>query len=181
LNIERGTTAATQPATRSPAPRYFAQLAGGGLDARAIELVNWRLKKRVGPLAYVWAGLKALMERKPTITVHGGAGELQGELVLIGNGRLYAGDFATVPAAQLDDGRLDVCVLPRVSFFVLLQCALPLLWSKRLPESLVRRVQTERFTLTAAEPVAYELDGELAGRLPVTFSVARRALRVVVP
>jgi len=37
--------------------RYFAQLAGAGFDARAIELVNWPLKKKIGPLAYVVAGL----------------------------------------------------------------------------------------------------------------------------
>jgi len=40
--------------------RYFAQLAGAGLDARAIELVQWQLKKKIGPLAYIVAGLKAL-------------------------------------------------------------------------------------------------------------------------
>ena len=41
--------------------RYFAQLAGAGLDARAIELVKWQIKKMVGPLAYVFAGFHALM------------------------------------------------------------------------------------------------------------------------
>ena len=52
-----------------PARRYFVQLAGAGFDARAIELVDWQHKKTVGPLAYVIAGLKALRERKPEITV----------------------------------------------------------------------------------------------------------------
>src|SRR5689334_9596852 len=41
--------------------RYFAQLAGAGLDARAVGLVNWRAKKLVGPLAYVLAGCHALL------------------------------------------------------------------------------------------------------------------------
>src|SRR6266404_3804837 len=31
---------------------YFAQLAGAGLDARAIELVKWQVKKAIGPLEY---------------------------------------------------------------------------------------------------------------------------------
>ena len=44
--------------------QYFVQLAGAGLDARAIELLDWRHKKKVGPLAYVIAGLKALREKK---------------------------------------------------------------------------------------------------------------------
>ncbi len=47
--------------------QYFVQLAGAGLDARAIELVDWQHKKNVGPLAYVIAGLKALREKKPEI------------------------------------------------------------------------------------------------------------------
>ena len=49
--------------------RYFVQLAGAGLDARAIELVDWEHKKKIGPLAYLIAGLKALRERKPKNTV----------------------------------------------------------------------------------------------------------------
>ena len=48
-----------------PEKRYFAQLAGAGLDARAIELVSWQLKKKAGPLAYVVAGLRAMFEAKP--------------------------------------------------------------------------------------------------------------------
>ena len=73
--------------------RYFVQLAGAGLDARAIELVNWPLKKKIGPLAYVVAGLKALLEKPASITVSAGVPAATGQLVLIGNGRLYGGHF----------------------------------------------------------------------------------------
>jgi len=52
--------------------RHFLQLAGAGLDARAVELVSWELKKKTGPLAYIVAGLKALREAQPVITVEGG-------------------------------------------------------------------------------------------------------------
>ena len=38
--------------------RYFMQLAGVGVDARAVRAASWELKKRIGPLSYVWAGLK---------------------------------------------------------------------------------------------------------------------------
>jgi len=170
-----------RPQTSSLFPRYFAQLAGAGLDARAIELVDWRLKKQFGPLAYVWAGLKALCESKPELTVRAAGVELRGRLVLIGNGRLYGGDFATVPAAQLDDGLLDVCVFPQVNGWTLLRCALPLLLAKRLPESVVQRVQSAQFTVSCARAAAFELDGDLAGQLPATFGVERQKLRVVVP
>lgn len=164
-----------------PAHRYFAQLAGAGLDARAIELLNWNLKKRFGPLAYVYAGLKALAEKKPMILAVNTKHSAAGELVLIGNGRLYGGNFETFDQAQIDDGLLDVCVFPRVSFFTLLRCAFPLLLRGKLPESVVKRFQASEFKLSSDEPAAFELEGELVGSLPVTFRAIRQRLRVIVP
>jgi YegS/Rv2252/BmrU family lipid kinase len=164
-----------------PARLFLAQLAGAGLDTRAIELVNWELKKKIGPLAYVVAGLKALAERKPQIAVRAGAETISGELVLLGNGKLYGGDFQIFPAAELRDGKLDACVFPRVNFWTLLRVAPGLLWRKRISEKFVRRLAAEKITLTGEGAAAFELDGEWAGKLPVTFSVAREKLRVVVP
>jgi YegS/Rv2252/BmrU family lipid kinase len=161
--------------------RWFAQLAGAGLDARAIELVDWRLKKKTGPLAYVYAGLKALCEKKPTIVASNGSSSHEGELVLVGNGRLYGGNFATFAEARMDDGRLDVCVFPRVNLWTLLRCAGPLLLAGRLPEGAVRRFQAETFTLTGPGKASFELDGEHAGPLPVRFGLAPRRLRTIVP
>ena len=164
-----------------PARLFFAQLAGAGLDTRAIELVNWELKKKFGPLAYVIAGLKALVERKPQISVHIGAEKISGELVLLGNGALYGGDFRIFPAANLRDGKLDACVFPRVNFWTLLRVAPGLLLRKKVSEKFVRRIAAEKIGLACETSAAFELDGEWAGKLPVTFSVAREKLRVIVP
>jgi len=161
--------------------RYFAQLAGAGLDARAIELVHWPLKKRIGPLAYVVAGLKALMGAQSKITVTGGGRSETGELVLIGNGRLYGGQYRIFPGADLRDGRLDVCVFPRVNWLTLARCGPALLLQGRPPASLVRAFQAESLTLTSPVTTPLEADGELLGRLPATFSVQRSRLRVIVP
>ncbi len=161
--------------------RWFAQLAGAGLDARAIELVNWRLKKNFGPLAYVYAGLKAILEKKPTLTASAGDSKLVGQLVLVGNGRLYGGNFATFHEAQMDDGKLDVCVFPRTNLLTLLRCAAPLLLAGKLPARVVRRFQAAEFELNGPPSAGFELDGELVGRLPVKFAVAPQRLRVIVP
>jgi len=161
--------------------QFFAQLAGAGLDARAIELVDWGHKKKIGPLAYVIAGLKALQEQKPGITVRGEGREVTGDLALIGNGRFYGGPFEVFPAADLRDGMLDICIFQRVNWLTLLRCAPGLLARRKLPESAVQRVQAATFELAGESPAAFELDGEWAGRLPVTFSVEREKLRLVVP
>jgi diacylglycerol kinase (ATP) len=161
--------------------QYFAQLAGAGMDARAIELVDWGHKKTIGPLAYFIAGLKALQEPKPKITVRTDGREIGGELVLIGNGRFYAGSYGVFPAANLRDGLLDLCVFPRINWGTSFRCVPSLLTRRRLPEAAVKRVRAATFELAGESPAAFELDGEWAGSLPATFSVEREKLRVIVP
>ena len=160
---------------------YFAQLAGAGLDARAIELVKWQVKKAIGPLAYVLAGLHAVLGTPSKITATGGGESVTGELVLIGNGRLYGGQFTLFPQADLRDGLLEVCVLPRVNWLTLARCGPGLLLNGRLPASATKCFRAETLTLTSPSPAPLEIDGELIGHVPATFSVEQSRLRVIVP
>jgi YegS/Rv2252/BmrU family lipid kinase len=161
--------------------RFFAQLAGAGFDARAIELVDLGHKKKIGPLAYLIAGLKALREQKPKIIVRAEGREVRGELVLIGNGHLYGGPLGIFPPADLCDGLLEICVFPRVNWLIFLRCLPDFVARQRLPESVVRRVRAAAFELDGEPASAFELDGEWVGHLPTTFSVEREKLRVIVP
>ena len=167
--------------------RHFAQLAGAGIDARAIELVDWQHKKAVGPVAYVIAGFKALAGRQPGITVEADGKKTFGELALIGNGRFYGGSFAIFPGADLRDGLLEVCLFPRVNLWEIVRCCVPMIFTGRLPEGAVRRVRAAQFTMTAgpadadSKPVSVEMDGEWIAPTPATFGVTREKLRVIVP
>ena len=163
--------------------RYFAQLAGAGLDARAIELVHWDLKKRIGPLAYVIAGLHALLDTPSKINFAVGAHAACGALVLIGNVRLYGGPYRIFPKADLHDGLLDICVFPRVNWFTLARCGPELLLRGTLPDSANKAFQAESVVLTSLNPAPapLEVDGELIGHLPATFSIERSKLRVIIP
>jgi diacylglycerol kinase family enzyme len=132
-------------------------------------------------LAYVVAGLQALLSVQSRITATGGGHSAMGELVLIGNGRLYGGQFRLFPKADMRDGLLDVCVFPRVTWLTLARCGPSLLLRGRLPISAAEVFQAESFTLASPSPTPFELDGELIGHLPAVFSVERSRLRVIVP
>jgi len=160
---------------------YFAQLAGAGLDARAIELVKWQVKKLVGPLAYVLAGLHAVMGKPSRITASGNGHSFDGELVLVGNGRLYGGQFTLFPQADLRDGLLEVCVLPRVNWLTLARCGPGLLLNGRLPTSATKVFKTATLALSSPSPTPVEIDGELIGHLPANFTIERTRLRVITP
>lgn len=164
-----------------PARRYFAQLAGAGLDARAIELVSWPLKKKIGPLAYIVAGFQAFAEAQPAITISDGAQSLAGELVLLGNGRFYGGRVPVFHRADLRDGRLDARVFPRVTWGALLRWGWTFLTRQPNTGPATPYLQAGRFTLTSAQRVPFEAEGDLAGQLPVTVGLLPRALRVIAP
>jgi YegS/Rv2252/BmrU family lipid kinase len=164
-----------------PQKRYFVQLAGVGFDARAIELVDFSMKKKIGPLAYVLAGLNALREKKSKIVVRVNGENFSGELILIGNGKFYGGPFEIFPQADLRDGLLEICFFPLVDFATLLRCAPHFFVRQKLPEKMVKRFHAASFELSSEMPASFELDGEWIGNLPATFSVEREKLRVIVP
>ena len=160
--------------------RYFVQLAGAGLDARAVELVQWELKKKMGYLAYVVAALQALRGQPSEILLEVNGREVKAALVLVGNGRFYGGRFRVFPRADLRDGMLDVCVFPKVNWLTVARCS-PLLWRGSLPTSMVHTFQAQTLALRSNIRVPLEVDGELIGQLPATFYCARGGLRVAVP
>jgi diacylglycerol kinase (ATP) len=162
-----------------PQRRYFAQLAGAGLDARAIELVDWQLKKKLGPLAYIWAGLVALRDKPSQITATNGKDSATGELVLVGNGRFYGGKYRVFANADLHDGLLDVCVFPKANWSTLARCMGMLFAGQDLPANVAKCFRAETLTLSSPTKTPLEVDGESIGHLPAKLSIEREKLRVI--
>lgn len=158
--------------------RYFAQLGGAGLDALAVELVQWRLKKRIGPLAYVLAGLQALRRPAADIQVSVDGKLVVGQLVLVGNGKFYGGNYNIFPKAELTDGILEARVFPKVNWATLARCGPQLLLRGTLPDATAVSVRGHRIEVASRQRTPVELDGEWVGCLPAVFTVERRKLRV---
>jgi len=161
--------------------RVFAQMAGAGLDSRAVDLVDWGHKKKIGALAYVIAGCKAMRGTQPQIMATGGGKSIGGELVLIGNGRFYGGSFPLFPGADLRDGLLEVSVFGKVDWASLIRCGWGLLMDKLYTSGGVKHFRAPSVELTCSEPVPFHLEGENTGSLPARFFVGSRKLRVIVP
>lgn len=164
-----------------PMRRSFVQMAGAGLDSRAVEMVSWEQKKRWGRLSYVLAFLKALRGERTRIGVANGQRTLTGELVLIGNGRFYGGKFPLFPKADLSDGLLEVSVFPRINAESILRSGWGLLTDQLYTTGGVQHFQTDSVSLFSSSPAPFHLEGENVGQLPVKFGVQRQALKVIVP
>lgn len=161
--------------------RYFAQMAGAGLDARAIELVHPKLKRVSGYLAHVIAGLQAVTERKALITMTGAGKAVCGEQVVVSNGRFYGGPFTLFPQADPADGQLDCCVLRRATWGAVTALAWGLVTGQLHRAAGMTQSQAQTLSLTSPAHVSLELDGELVGTLPATFSVQRGVVQMIVP
>lgn len=164
----------------NPETRYFLQLAGAGLDSRAVALVSWELKKKIGPVAYLWAGIRAVREKQPIITVEAGE-QIRGELVMVGNGRFYGGSFPVFPEASLQDGLLDICVIEKVTAVRAVQVVLGIVTGRLYRFCPALHLRSPTVKLTSPGPVVLQVDGENVGELPARFSVLPKVLRVVVP
>jgi diacylglycerol kinase (ATP) len=165
----------------SPQQRYFLQLAGAGWDARAVELTNWEIKKKIGPGAYVLAGLQALSSAQPKVTVSNNKESLTGDVVIIGNGRLYGGTFPIFHQADYRDGVLDAVVFHDVNWQSLPKYAWQFVWGKMFKPGCTSYLQGSTLTLSSTERAALQLEGELVGELPATVSVLPKRLRIIVP
>ncbi len=161
--------------------KHFVQLAGAGLDSRAIDAVDWQWKQRLGPLAYAVAGIQAMRGPQPRVRVSADGRDTDGVLVLLGNGRLYGGEVRMFPQADLRDGRLEVRVFRRVTLLTLSRFAWGWLARRPLGAAAADTLQSGRVGLACDAPMPLELDGDNAGHLPAVFTVQREALRVLVP
>jgi YegS/Rv2252/BmrU family lipid kinase len=163
--------------------KHFVQLAGVGLDAQVVKETSAALKRNFGPLSYLISAAQVASRTPPRLTVEadGQPEEIDGSLVLVGNGRRYGGPFPFFKQAVIDDGLLDVIVFHQLGYFEIIRYLQEVFFSSeiRLPE--IDYFQTKRLRVTSQEEVPVELDGELVGDCPVEFTLQQRSLRVLAP
>jgi YegS/Rv2252/BmrU family lipid kinase len=161
----------------------FVCIASCGFDSDANRIAN-ETKAVTGNLVYLYAALKALWQWKPAtfrVTVDGVAHDLTGYSVAVGNSNAYGGGMYVLPQAVLDDGLLDVMTsahVPKLRFLA----DLPKVFKGTHGDNdAVSFMRGERIEVSADRPFTVYGDGDPVGELPVTITVERRTLRVLVP
>ena len=99
----------------------------------------------------------------------------------VANARYYGGAMKIAPDAKLDDGYFDVVMIGDATSLRLLTNAPRLYFGAHLSMSEVTHVLAKQVIARPAnkdKEVRVELDGEVVGRLPSTFEIVPRALRV---
>ncbi len=95
--------------------RYFVNFASGGFGAEATRnLAPW-LKSAYGVEAYFLNGVRQILKSPPQqASFQSNDWHWEGRCLtfVLGNGRQAGGGCVLCPKAQLDDGELDLCIIP---------------------------------------------------------------------
>lgn len=166
--------------------RYFLNAAHLGLGAETAKRADARLKRWLGPIAYVLAAMGAWRETPAlelALRADGQTAVMRASQVLIANGRFYGGGNVAGPEATLADGLLDVqLVAPELPARALPRLAGALRRGDigAQPEAMAFR--TARLEVALSRAASANLDGEvveLGDRL--VFEVVPGALIVRAP
>jgi diacylglycerol kinase (ATP) len=172
------------PVEQPEKKRYFLSVAGAGPDGMIVYSVDLELKARVGILAYWWQGAREVIRYTfPRFRVRTGDRQLEATLVVVGRTKNYGGPFKITDQADLFEDQFEVMALTTQSGMRYLSY-LPTLYMGNLrKESDVHFWKADTLVCEPldANPVYAQVDGEPLARLPIEFSIAPRALKLVVP
>lgn len=143
---------------------WAANLASGGFGTQVTTETHEGLKKLLGGLAYVLTGLSKLGRIEPLqARLHGPGFAWEGEFIAlgIGNGRQAGGGQALCPDALVDDGLLDVTVVPPLDGDLLATFGTAMRDGKEaaLDRAAIRR-RLPWMEIESALPLTLNLDGE---------------------
>ena len=163
--------------------RRFLCIASCGFDSDANRIANEARYVR-GNLVYLYAALRALAGWRPatfTLELDGRQRRVTGYSVAVANSRAYGGGMFIAPAAEIDDGLLDVVWTAQVGKLRFLS-QLPKVFSgTHVDNPEVGSERAAEVTVSADRPFALYADGDPITDLPARIRVLPAALELIAP
>src|SRR5204862_1450255 len=143
-----------------------------GFDSEVAQYAGETVKFLRGSLVYLYAILRVLPRFTPhRVRINGDRNE-EIMFATVGNSRQYGGGIRITPAAEIDDGQLDLCIVHRTSRFQLLK-TLPLAYTgAHVRSPFVEMGRGREFTFECERKLEVFADGEPVTTTPVRFGLA---------
>jgi diacylglycerol kinase (ATP) len=165
--------------------RYFVNVSAGGFSGLVDEKLTPEMKKTWGPLAYLRGAAAALPELRAyrTTLALDNSESLTLDLynVVVANGRYVAGGTLIAPEASIDDGLLDIVLIPQRSAPELALLAAQVALGTHLRSDAIVFRRAAQLTVNSKPGMWFNVDGELVGNEPARFEILPRALRFIAP
>lgn len=141
----------------------FVNVANGGLGGRIAALVDGDVKQTVGPAAYWLASAQALTDlvtHRVELTVDSQSMTCDLIGLAIANGRFAGGGFEVAPYAQIDDGELDLTLIPDLSALQVLTASTRYVLDGQPDETPAEAMRGRRVEFRSDPPMPFSIDGE---------------------
>jgi diacylglycerol kinase (ATP) len=178
------------PAPHLAARHYFASVAGLGLDAevarRANALPRWvrghgGYALTLAPTIFRFAPFRMKIQTPDDAGGWAVRSDQPTILAAFANTSTYGGGMKIAPRAQMDDGKLDVCVTGGIDPFKL-ACLFPTVYfGRHLGIRAVQYFQSARVRVETESPLDVYADGEFVCRTPVEVAIEPGVLKVLTP
>jgi YegS/Rv2252/BmrU family lipid kinase len=168
--------------------RFGINVASFGLGGETVALVNkWResLPSWIGGRArFIAAAVSALnRHRSVPITIQLDCERevaVASNLIVVANGQYAGGGMMLAPNAKLDDGLLDVILTDRLTRFDIIKELRRIGRGGHLKNPKVSETRATDVAICAAEPLAIDIDGEMASYTPARLTILPSAIRFAV-
>jgi diacylglycerol kinase (ATP) len=166
--------------------RFFVNVADVGLGAETAAWMNRSSKRLGGFLGYLMAATRTILvfSGRPArvtiddVVVHDGPVGM----VVMANGKYFAGGMLIAPNASICDGKFDVFVLDDVPKHTLLLSLLPSVYrGKHVGHRSVHHYQGATVQIQSPEELPFEVDGEQPGSTDIYATVRCASLKVRTP
>lgn len=158
--------------------QLFLNMATGGFGSQVTANTSEDLKKVLGGAAYLFTGLSRFSELQPAeVELQGEGFHWQGQLLAlgIGNGRQAGGGQVLCPDAVVDDGLLDIAILPAP------QDVVGTLRDLLAGDGLFVRARLPWVEIKSSQGLDINLDGEPLQASSMRFAALPGALRLHLP
>jgi len=157
-----------------------------GLSAQMMSATDSPMKRQVGRLAYIWAGLEQLIglrTQSVTVVVDGRRNRVRAtEVMVLNSGAIALADMRWAEDVRLDDGKMEIYALRARSLFDLLGSLWNLLFMRSRSDPRTWRQSAEdSVIIRASTPLPLQVDGDVVGETPVEIRMLPRSLKVIVP
>ena len=164
--------------------KVFLVVAGAGFDAEVVHRLVSNRRGHITHLSYAIPVWRTFMEHRfPRFKVFT-EGRLYWEgqgLVFLGNMSRYALGLQIARDARPDDGLLDLCIFACRDRRQLIAHSIRTVLGRHVEHADVRYARVRQVRVEAAGRVPFEMDGELAGVLPLEAGIRPAAIRVQIP
>lgn len=169
--------------------QYFVDIVAIGSIPEAVHDVPIEKKTKLGPLAYILEGAKAISEKETypfKFDIEGEVSEVESFLVLVAVTNSVAGIQTMIPDARVDDGYLHLVAVKGDNLMDKLDLVPKIFAGKMTDDDNVfyRKFTEAEISLTDKEKndsVVTNIDGDEGDRLPITLKLFKQHMEVFVP